>query len=150
MLLAITMSGRDIRFGNDAVELLVGVKEDGRVTLEDLSPAGTVPRAQGSSHFKSSATPLCEVRLSGDGNAATKTSRSLVGTYLGARLKYQSHNITEDQNTRTKTLNTELKDEETGVTVVSHQTFYSGLPIVRSSATIRNDSAEDSLDYELC
>ena len=144
------MSGRDIRFGNNAVELLVGVKQDGRVTLEDLGPVGAVPRAQGSSHFESSATPLCEVRLSGEGNAATKTSRSLVGTYLGARLKYQSHDITEDQSAGTKVLNTEMKDEETGITVVSHLTLYSGLPVVRSSATIRNDSAEDSLDYELC
>jgi alpha-galactosidase len=137
------MSGRDIRFGNDAVELLLGVKEDGRITLEDLGSAGTVPRTQGSPYFDSSAAPLCEVRLSGEGNIATKTSRSLVGTYLGARLKYQNHNITENQDAGTKTLHTEIKDEETGVTVVSHLTIYSGLPIVRSSATIRNDGTED-------
>jgi len=136
-------------FKNDAVFIAIRVDECGLVLLEDILPAAATRRVQGSRHFDSSAAPLCEVRLSGEGNAQTKTSNALVGGYVGLRLKYKSHQTQDDDDGRTRKLDIEMHDDKTGVTVNCHFVIFQGLPLVRSSSTIRNDGTKDVVVTQL-
>ncbi|KAK8073249.1 hypothetical protein PG994_004148 [Apiospora phragmitis] len=120
----------EILFGNEAVKATLHVDKGGCVYFYDIIPSDTSPRAQGTPHFDSSATPLCEIRLSGEGNSHSKTSKALVG---GA----------DDGGKGRKTLDVVLHDEQTGITVTSHMILFDGLPVLRSSTTIRNDATKD-------
>ncbi|KAK8071441.1 hypothetical protein PG997_011644 [Apiospora hydei] len=133
----------EILFDNEVVKVTLYADEGGCVYFHDILPADASPRAQGTPHFESSATPLSEVRLSGEGNSQSKTSKALVGSYVGTRLKYRSHEIKTDEAQGRKTLDVALHDEQTGITVTSHMTLFDGLPVLRSSTTIRNDGTKD-------
>ncbi|KAK8024610.1 Melibiase subfamily [Apiospora rasikravindrae] len=133
----------EILFDNELVKVILHVDEGGCVYFHDILPADASPRAQGTPHFESSATPLCEIRLSGEGNSQSKTSKALVGSYVGTRLKYRSHEIKTDDGQGRKALDVVLQDEQTGITVTSHMVLFDGLPVLRSSTTIRNDGEKD-------
>ncbi|KAK8037757.1 Melibiase subfamily [Apiospora marii] len=133
----------EILFGNEAVNVVLRIDDAGCVYLHDILPVDASPRAQGTPHFESSATPLCEVRLSGEGNKQSKTSKALVGSYVGTRLQYRSHAIKTDGGQGRKTLDVVLHDARTGITVTSHMVLFDGLPVLRSSTTVRNDGAKD-------
>ncbi|KAK7947106.1 Melibiase subfamily [Apiospora aurea] len=133
----------EILLDNEVVKVVLHVGEGGCVYFHDILPAHASPRAQGTPHFKSSATPLCEVRLSGEGKSQSKTSKALVGSYAGTRLKYRSHETKTDEAQGRKTLDVVLHDEQTGITVTSHMVLFAGLPVLRSSTTIRNEGVKD-------
>lgn len=131
----------EITFSNDVVKVSLHVDEDGSVYFQDILPAGAPPRAQGTPHFASSATPLCEVRLSGEGNSQSKTSKALVGSYVGTRLKYKSSSISHQA--RQKVLDVTLHDEQTGIAVTCHLTLFDGISVLRSSTTIHNEGKKN-------
>ncbi|KAK8067505.1 hypothetical protein PG996_006617 [Apiospora saccharicola] len=119
--------------------------EEGCVYFHDILSADASPRAQGTPHFESSATPLCEIRLSGEGNKQSETSKTLVGGYVGTRLNYKSHHVQTDDGNRHKTLDVVLHDEQTGITVTSRMVLFDGLPVLRSSTAVQNDGKKDVL-----
>lgn len=136
------MTGKVLRLENDAVRVAVRIAADGAAFLEYLLPAGKEPQPSCSPHHSELARPLIELRLSGEGNASQKSSQALVGSYIGQRLRYRSHTETEDGAGRatSKTLHVELHDEKTGVTATSHLTIYSGVPVLRATVAVKNDS----------
>ncbi|KAK7971500.1 hypothetical protein PG989_016516 [Apiospora arundinis] len=140
----------EIKFNNEVVKVTLHVDQDGRVYFQDILPLDAPPRSQGTPHFESSATPLCEVRLSGEGNSQSKTSKALVGSYVGTRLKYKAQDVSRHVNEtsgveRYKTLNITLHDEQSCITVICHLDLFPGLPVLRSSTTVRNDGKQDVL-----
>lgn len=126
---------------NDAVQVIVQVDENGVTFLQDVLPKGAQPQKSVSPYFNSSLTPVVEVRLSGEGNRFSKTSKSLIGSYVGERLKYKSHS--ERSEGDEKTLDIELEDEKTKVVATSHLTLFDGIPFLRASTTIKNSSDQD-------
>lgn len=142
--MATTETPTEILFGNEAVNVVLRIDGEGCVYFHDILPVDAAPREQGTPHFASSATPLCEVRLSGEGNKQSKTSKALIGSYVGTRLQYRSHAVQTDGGGQArKTLDVVLHDAQTGITVTSHLVLFDGLPVLRSSATVRNDGARD-------
>ncbi|KAF7561572.1 hypothetical protein G7046_g2587 [Stylonectria norvegica] len=128
-----------ITLKSDVSQVIVRVDDNGRVVLQDILPVGQKPQQSVSPYFEKSSLPLCEVRLSGEGNLNSKSSKSLVGGYVGSRLRYKSSHESSDAKARSKTLNVEMRDDETSISVTSHLTVFEGCDFVRSSATIRND-----------
>ncbi|KAH8884112.1 putative Melibiase subfamily [Thozetella sp. PMI_491] len=128
----------NIVFGNGDVTVVIGRGPNGNVFLQDIVPGAVKPEptAPGVSLL-----PLCEIRLSGEGNISFKSSKSLIGTYVGSRLRYVRHSENYDANSKTKTLDVELHDEKTKITTISHLKIFDGLPFVQSSATVRNDGS---------
>lgn len=132
------MSGHEITLKNDAVRAAVRVRADGGASLAYVLPADEDEKPSCSSHFEDSSLPLVELRLSGEGNVTNKSSKALVGSYVGSRLVYKTHQ--EKADGATKTLDVELHDEKTKVTVTSHLTIFDGQPFLRSSVTVNNGS----------
>lgn len=125
---------------NDTVAVTIQVADDGAATLQHILPAGAKPEPL-LSHFPDASLPLIELRLSGEANAWFKSAKSMVGSYIGSRLRYKSHKETQDG--KRKTLDVTLHDETSGVTATSHMTVIEGLPFVRSSVTVKNDSSKE-------
>lgn len=98
---------------------------------------------------RKSPLPLISARLAGEGstNASNKTSKAQIGHYFSDRLKYERHHKFEDGDT--KTLEIRSKDDVTGVSVALRLTVYGKLPVVRSVATISNDSNKDAIVTQL-
>lgn len=142
---SVSTSGKNLSLKSDALEVILEVGDDGVVRLQHVLPAGTEPKPSASPFFKgTSSLPLCDVRLSDEGNPAFKTSKSLVGSYIGQRMQYKSHREDAGQaGAGSKTLHIEMSDLITGITVTSHLTVYNDNPFLRASATVRNDSASD-------
>ncbi|SPN99064.1 related to Melibiase subfamily [Cephalotrichum gorgonifer] len=85
--------------------------------------------------------PVINVRLVGEGNShLNKTSKSQIGGYVSERLKYDSHKISKDGST--ETLEIQSKDIVTGISVTLRLTVYGSLPVVRSVATVTNESSK--------
>lgn len=141
--MATTQTPTEIVFGNEAVDMILRIDDQGCVYFDDILPVNASPRAQGTPYFESSATPICEVRLSGEGNKQSKTSKALVGSYVGTRLRYRSHDIKTDDGQGRKTLYVVLQDEQTSIIVTSHMVLLDGLPVLRSSTTVHNDGKKD-------
>jgi alpha-galactosidase len=141
---------RFIVFGNDAVEIRIQIEKDGTVVLQDILSPDTPPRAPATPFFESSALPLCEIRLSGEGNATTKTSKSLVGTYISRRLRLKSFSARDGKKAGSKELDVEMHDEQSGITAISHYEVFDGVPVVRSSVTVRNDGPKVVVLTEVC
>jgi len=132
-----------IELCNDAVKIVVRVEDDGQVLLQDVLPAGSSIRKSGSPHFDISAAPLCEIRLAGEGNLKNKTSKAFVGSYFGTRLRYRSHQTGDDESGKTKRLDIQLHDDQSGISVTCHLVIFSGISAVRSSTTVTNHGAKD-------
>ncbi|TPX11550.1 uncharacterized protein E0L32_007761 [Thyridium curvatum] len=133
---------QDIIFGNDAVKAIIRVDENGAVFLDDIVTTGTKARPSASRYFDNHSLPLAEIRLTGEGNHTSKSSKSLVASYIGKRLQYRKHQEERHAESRVTTLDIEMYDDKTQITVTSHLTVYDDIPVVRSSATVRNDSDE--------
>jgi alpha-galactosidase len=140
-------TAKSIELENDVVQVILHVDENGGTFLQDVLPKGAKAQKSESPYFESSLTPLVEVRLSGEGNRFSKTSKSLIGSYVGERLKYKSHK--ERTEGDAKTLDVELEDEKTKVIVTSHITLFDGIPFLRASATIKNSSDQDVVVTQL-
>lgn len=132
-----------IEWETDSLHLTLVVNENGVVGLHSLRPRGTPEQPSISPLFKDSDLPLVSIRLVGEGNTADKTSKCLIGSYLSARLKYQSHEVSSKDDK--ETLDVDCYDEATGVRVVHHFLVYVGVPVLRSSSTIYNTSQTSSV-----
>ncbi|KAL4937833.1 hypothetical protein BDV06DRAFT_226578 [Aspergillus oleicola] len=130
------MSSKTIHIAGNALKVSIYIDDAGAAYLKEAIPAATTPRSSVSKYFDNHYAPLVEVRLAGEGTEKHKSSKALVGTYVGPRLRYQSHEIRNGPGT--KTLDLTLADGRT--TVVSHLTVYDSTPVVRATASIRNDS----------
>lgn len=141
------MAGKTIVLENNTTKVGVRVGGDGATVFEYLLPAGTEPQPSCSKYFRDASLPLVELQLSGEGNVSQKSSKAFIGSYVGQRLRYRSHN--ERQQGIETTLDVELHDEKTNVSVVSHLTIFENLPFLRSCVTVRNDSSEDVVIYQV-
>ncbi|KAL3476625.1 glycoside hydrolase superfamily [Aspergillus californicus] len=141
------MSAQTISVESEALRVSVYIDEDGAAYLQGVTPQGSTPRSTVSKYFKASYAPLVEIRLAGEGTEKHKSSKTLVGTYVGPRLKYQSHEIRSGPGT--KTLDVTLSDSQSRISVVSHLTVYDCTPVVRATASIRNNGDKDVVVTQL-
>lgn len=120
-----------------AVSLKFNVDEQGHVLLRSLYSSGSTP-AQAPANFRESALPIVEVKLAGQGGVQGATTTRMVGSYVSRRLQYVKHEERADDNGRM--LDIVMRDSTAGITVTSHFMAYPDLPVIRSSASVRNDS----------
>ncbi|KAL5333156.1 glycoside hydrolase superfamily [Aspergillus crustosus] len=139
------MPSQTISVESEALRVSVFVDEAGAAYLKEVIPRGSPPLQPASKHFSDSSAPLVEVRLAGEGTEKHKSSKTLVGTYVGPKLLYQSHTIQTGDGT--KTLDVTLSDST--ITVTSHLTLYDSTPILRSTATIQNTGDQDVVVTQL-
>ncbi|KAL4981638.1 glycoside hydrolase superfamily [Aspergillus falconensis] len=135
------MSAEEITIKSDALVLTISIDDDGAAYLEQIIPRGSKARCPVSRYFESHHAPLVEVRLAGEGTQKHKSSKSLVGSYVGVRLRYKSTVITNSEGS--KTISVRLSDPTSKITTISHLTIYDSTPTLRATTTIRNDSPED-------
>ncbi|KAJ9497073.1 hypothetical protein H2202_007545 [Exophiala xenobiotica] len=114
--------------GNDDIVRIAAVQNSSSTT-------GSSP-SQDPEH----AVPVFGLRLTGEGNAKFKSHKSMIGSYASERLKYQSHK--EGETSSTSTFEISSHDEKTGVTAVANFSTYPGIPVIRSTITIKNTSEE--------
>ncbi|KAL5360617.1 glycoside hydrolase superfamily [Aspergillus floccosus] len=131
---------KTIELRSKALRLTVLVNQDGAVFLQDVAPPDSIPKTSTSKYFSESYTPLVEVRLAGEGTAKHKSSKTLLGGYIGTRLKYQSHSIRVED--ATQTLDVKLIDDVTHITTTAHLTVYDSTPVLRATTTMQNNGAE--------
>ncbi|KAL4925219.1 putative Melibiase subfamily [Aspergillus undulatus] len=113
------MTTKVISVESDALQVSVHIDETGAAYLNQ--------------YFPTHHAPLVEVRLAGEGTEKHKSSKTLVGTYIGPQLL--------------KTLNVTLAGSK--ITVISHLTVYGSTPVVRATASIRNKSDGDIIVTQL-
>ncbi|RDW68761.1 putative Melibiase subfamily [Aspergillus mulundensis] len=134
------MCPQNITVESDALQLTIYIDEEGAAYLDQVIPAGSTPRRPVSKYFDTHRAPLVEVRLAGEGTQKHKSSKSLLGSYIGPRLHYKYHDIRADGGC--KTLDVTLSSPKDKITVISHLALYNSTPTLRASATIRNDGNE--------
>ena len=134
---------RTISWQTDSLDLTLTTNDEGVVHLQKVLPNGATEQPSASPFFKSSALPLISVRLVGEGNTADKTAKTLIGTYVSARLKYESHEIKNQPHL--DSLDVHTVDSVTGIRVTAHLVIYKGVPVLRSSATIRNERENSTI-----
>ncbi|GMG08834.1 unnamed protein product [Aspergillus oryzae] len=138
---------KTITLQTDVLSVNVYVDDQGAAFLQEVIPLPGSSRPSVSKYFANPYAPLVEVRLAGEGTAKHKSSKSLIGTYVGNRLRYRSHEIR--QHADTHTLNVTLKDPVSKVTVIAHLTIYQSTRVLRATSTIRNDSDKDIVVTQL-
>lgn len=130
--------------GTVNVEIIVG--GDGVVRI--LNVRHDAPDIDSASHaFGDGTVPLFGVRLSGEGNPRHKSSKTLIGSYVSSRLKYRSHK--EANTANSKTFDITSYDEVSGISVTAHLSAFTGIPVIRSSVTIHNESDKDIVVTQL-
>jgi alpha-galactosidase len=139
------MPSQTISVESNALQVTVLIDEDGSAFLQQAIPRGSNPRPPASKYFQASYAPLIEVRLAGEGTEKHKSSKTLVGSYVGPRLKYKSHEIQTGEGR--ETLNVTLEDAK--ITVTAQLTVYDSTPVVRSTASIQNKSDKDIVITQL-
>ncbi|KAK2682199.1 Aldolase-type TIM barrel [Fusarium oxysporum f. sp. vasinfectum] len=112
--------------------------EFGAICLYEILPLNHCHQKSASRLFASSELPLVSVRLSGEGNTNDKTAKSLVGSYLSSRLRYKSHQESQDGDVHRLSIHSE--DERAGISVTARLSVYRDVPVLRSAATIINES----------
>lgn len=141
------MPPQTITLESQALRVKVLIDNDGAAFLQQVLPLpGTSPNPV-SKNFSDSYSPLVEVRLAGEGTERDKSSKSLVGSYVGSRLRYQSHEI--EKGADTQTLYVRLQDGSSGALVTSHLTVYEGFPVLRATASIQNGGDKDFVVTQL-
>ncbi|KAH2439283.1 hypothetical protein KXV36_007545 [Aspergillus fumigatus] len=141
------MPPQTITLESQALRVKVLIDNDGAAFLQQVLPLpGTSPNPV-SKNFSDSYAPLVEVRLAGEGTERDKSSKSLVGSYVGSRLRYQSHEI--EKGADTQTLHVRLQDGSSGALVTSHLTVYEGFPVLRATASIQNGGDKDFVVTQL-
>lgn len=136
-----------ISLQTDALQVKVHVDAERNAFLQEVVPLPGSSRPSASKYFANSYAPLVEARLAGEGTAKHKSSKSLIATYLGTRLKYQSHRTSTQADT--KTLDVFLADDISKITVICHLKIYESIPVLSSTATIRNDGDQDIVVTQL-
>ncbi|KAE8313465.1 glycoside hydrolase superfamily [Aspergillus transmontanensis] len=138
---------KTITLQTDVLRVNVYIGDQGAAFLQEVIPLPGSSRPSVSKYFANPYAPLVEVRLAGEGTAKHKSSKSLIGTYIGSRLHYQSHETR--QHADTHTLDVTLKDPVSEVTVIAHLTIYQRTNVLRATSTIRNDSDKDIVVTQL-
>ncbi len=120
-----------LRWGHQALEVEIGVGEDGTARLTRIGlPGGTSPEPR-----SWAALPLVEVTAAGHGR--NWSGGRLIDTSLGGRLRYRAHRVTQDGDWHVLTV--ELHDADTGL--VAEVTYRSpdGVPVLRAEVVLRNE-----------
>lgn len=125
--------------GTLTIHLVVG--SDEIVLIVGILPHDSCQAEQNALYSKLGTVPLLGVRLNGEGNPSQKSSKTLIGSYISSRLRYQSHH--EHSDGQSKSLDIITYDEVSQISVITRLSVYLGIPVIRSTATIRNDSQED-------
>lgn len=125
-----------IEWQTETLDITLVENKDSVICLRSILPHGTISKESASSFFDHPDLPLIGVRLVGEGNTSDKTAKSLIGSYLSARLKYRSHQIRIAADA--ECLDIESVDHVSGIRVTCHLVVYKGIPVLRSSATITN------------
>lgn len=133
------MSAQIITVESECLRVSVRIDQQGAACLDAVIPTRSAQPDSASKYFPDHHAPLVEVRLAGQGTEKHKSSKALLGTYVGPRLRYQTHDIHTGEGTQT--LNVSLADGS--LTVVSHLTVYDTTPVVRATASVRNNSDQD-------
>ena len=131
------------------IRLTFATNGDGVICLRDFTLEGFKADPSQSSFFTSSELPLNSARLVGEGNTDIKTSKSLIGSHLSARLKYDSHHCHRDSNGRVECLDIISVDSVMGIQVTNHFTAYKGSTVIQSSATVTNISSSAAIVTQL-
>ena len=124
--------------GTVNVQFVVG--SDGVICLSSILPHDAPVEKFRQQPLDNGLVPLFGVRLSGEGTQKYKSSRAQIGSYVSSRLKYQSHE--ENSHPHSKTLDVTAHDETSLISVTAHLSVFPGIPVIRSTTTIRNDSQE--------
>ncbi|KAI0005615.1 putative Melibiase subfamily [Xylariaceae sp. FL0662B] len=138
---SLSEKGGTLEWSTSDFHLILSISQDGVVCLRSFTPPGSKEIPSQSSFFAHPDLPLNSVRLAGEGNTADKTAKSLVGSYLSSRLRYESHESSRDAASLTARFDVTSTDSVTGIRVTNHFVAYQGSPVVRFSATITNVSS---------
>jgi alpha-galactosidase len=133
------MAEQSINWNSGGISLVININSDGNVLLQSLQLSGSTSTHASNS---GSALPLVEIRLAGDGSLVSSSHRQM-GSPLGRRLRYVRHETSAKNGT--EHLDVEMTDPVTSLTVISHFTAYSEIPVLRSTVEVRNISAEDHI-----
>ncbi|MFD9190166.1 alpha-galactosidase [Streptomyces phaeochromogenes] len=134
-----TRTPQILRWGHQALEVEIGVTEDGAARLTHAGLPGRTAPARRSWP----APALVEVTAAGHGRAWS--GGHLVDTSLGGRLRYRAHQVTRDGGWHVFTV--ELHDPETGPAAEVTYRSPDGIPVLRGEVTLRNDG-ETTLHLE--
>ncbi|KAL4812419.1 glycoside hydrolase superfamily [Aspergillus spinulosporus] len=132
------MTSQAILIKSNSLVVTICIDDEGAAYLEQVIPIGCTSRRPVSRYFESHHAPLVEVRLAGEGTQKHKSSKSLVGSYIGPRLRYKSSVIRDGEESKIADIT--LLEPRLNVTVIVHLTLYDWTPTLRASTTIRNDS----------
>ena len=135
------MRAKTIVLQTEYLHVAVFIDDQGATYLREVRPAEKASKPTVSKYFTDHDVPLVEVRLSDEGTSKHKGSKTLVGTYVGTRLKYKSHEFVQKADTTTLVIT--LADTTTNITVVSRLMAYHSNRALRATATIQNDGHED-------
>ncbi|WP_055525819.1 alpha-galactosidase [Streptomyces graminilatus] len=134
-----TTAPQTLRWGHRALEVEIGVGEDGTARLTHLGvPGGTSPERRASRPL-----PLVEVTAAGHGRGWS--GQHLIDTSLGGRLRLRAHEATRDGDWHILTV--ELHDPETGLVAEVAYRSPDGIPVLRGEVTLRNEG-ESALHLE--
>ncbi|PPS71008.1 MULTISPECIES: alpha-galactosidase [Streptomyces] len=126
-----TSAPQILRWGHRALEVEIGVAEDGIARLTRIGrPGGTPPERRNWPSL-----PLVEVTAAGHGRAWS--GGRLIDTSLGARLRYREHRVTRDSQWLVLTVG--LHDPETGLAAEVTYRSPEGVPVLRAEVALRND-----------
>ncbi len=129
----------EINWEADDIHILISIDSDGVPHLSCIEPPGcNNSKNRTSKHFALCDLPLAQVRLVGEGNSIYKSSKTLIGSYVSARLRYVSH--AETKNDLQQSLEIICHDETSGILVTTHFVVFTGIPVLRSWTTITNAS----------
>ncbi|MFE1836755.1 alpha-galactosidase [Streptomyces sviceus] len=126
-----TSAPQTLRWGHQALEVEIGLDEDGTPRLTRIGlPGGMRPERRNWPPL-----PLVEVTAAGHGRAVS--AGRLIDTSLGGRLRYRAHHVGHEGDWHV--LRVELHDPETGL--VAEVTYRSpdGVPVLRAEVALRND-----------
>ena len=142
---SIEMTGKRLEWQAGGLRLVIDVDSDNHPRLRSIGPAGS--KIIEPSGGQDPALPLAEVRITGEGTAIA-TSKRQMGAALSCRLQYVRHQ--QHKKDGFEALDVEMNDPQTGLTITSHYTVYEGVPVIRSSVEVRNDSATERMLQTVC
>ncbi|PMD16907.1 glycoside hydrolase family 36 protein [Hyaloscypha hepaticicola] len=134
----------EINWKADNIHVHISIDSDGVPHLSCIVPPGcNNSKNPSSKHFASCDLPLGQVRFVGEGNSISKSSKTLIGSYVSARLRYVSHAKTKDD--LQQSLDITCHDETSGILVTTHFVVFTGISVLRSWTTVTNTSKKDAI-----
>ncbi|MGO4422783.1 alpha-galactosidase, partial [Streptomyces sp. MCAF7] len=126
-----TSAPQTLRWGHSALEVEIGVDDDGTARLTRIGLPGGKPLERRSWR----PLPLVEVTAAGHGRAWS--GGRLIDTTLGGRLRYRAHRATRDGDWHVLTV--ELHDSETGLVAEVVYRSPDAVPVLRGGVVLRNE-----------